>query len=126
MYCPTSFCERENSSKRERISSDRVSADVPLRLTLHGIRPRPPGSFRYLHIQARPGYRDRMTSRSPARWRGAVLFALLGFGLIAVLITRPLGGYGAATIELLAIAAFLYLVVYGERTTPDGRLNGGG
>jgi hypothetical protein len=29
MYCPTSFCERENSSKRERISADRVRAAVP-------------------------------------------------------------------------------------------------
>ena len=33
MYCPTSFCERENSSKRWRISSERVSAVVPVRVT---------------------------------------------------------------------------------------------
>ena len=47
MYCPTSFCERENSSKRERISSDRVSAEVPLAAHGHGIRPPARGSFRY-------------------------------------------------------------------------------
>src|SRR4051812_23076782 len=33
MYWPTSFCERENSSKRWRISSERVSAVVPVRVT---------------------------------------------------------------------------------------------
>ena len=33
MYCPTSFCERLNSSKRWRISSDRVRAVVPVRVT---------------------------------------------------------------------------------------------
>ena len=29
MYWPTSFCEREKSSKRERISADRVRAAAP-------------------------------------------------------------------------------------------------
>ena len=33
MYCPTSFWERENSSKRERISADRVRAAVPVDFT---------------------------------------------------------------------------------------------
>src|SRR3954449_5627190 len=33
MYCPTSFWERENSSNRWRISSDRVRAAVPERVT---------------------------------------------------------------------------------------------
>src|SRR5918992_2352892 len=33
MYWPTSFCERENSSKRWRISSESVSAVVPVRVT---------------------------------------------------------------------------------------------
>ena len=33
MYWPTSFCERENSSKRWRISSESVSAVVPDRVT---------------------------------------------------------------------------------------------
>jgi hypothetical protein len=33
MYWPTSFCERENSSKRWRISSDTVSAVVIERVT---------------------------------------------------------------------------------------------
>src|SRR6266446_4442994 len=36
MYWPTSFCKRENSSKRWRISEDRVSADVPDRVTRKG------------------------------------------------------------------------------------------
>src|SRR3954469_6481004 len=36
MYWPTSFCERENSSKRLRISEERVSADVPDRVTRNG------------------------------------------------------------------------------------------
>ena len=64
MYWPTSFCERENSSKRERISSERVSAEVPLRLTDHGIRPRPRGSFSYVcgrpHISRIIGDIDRL------------------------------------------------------------------
>src|SRR3954470_17955969 len=33
MYCPTSFCERENSSKRWRISSVRVTAGLTERVT---------------------------------------------------------------------------------------------
>ena len=33
MYCPTSFCERENSSKRWRISSETVRAVVSDRAT---------------------------------------------------------------------------------------------
>jgi len=33
MYWPTSFCERENSSKRWRISSESVSAVVPVLVT---------------------------------------------------------------------------------------------
>src|SRR3954471_14211859 len=36
MYWPTSFCERENSSKRWRISEERVSAEVPDRVTRKG------------------------------------------------------------------------------------------
>src|SRR5436190_1882863 len=36
MYCPTSFCDRENSSNRCRISDERVSADVPNRVTRKG------------------------------------------------------------------------------------------
>src|SRR4051794_13812546 len=36
MYWPTSFCERENSSNRCRISDERVSADVPDRVTDQG------------------------------------------------------------------------------------------
>ncbi len=33
MYWPTSFCERENSSKRWRISAESVRAVVPVRVT---------------------------------------------------------------------------------------------
>src|SRR5438270_851577 len=36
MYWPTSFCERENSSKRWRISAERVRAEVEVRATAMG------------------------------------------------------------------------------------------
>src|SRR3954466_4008389 len=42
MYWPTSFCERENSSKRCLISEERVSAEVPDRVTRKGFA-RPAG-----------------------------------------------------------------------------------
>src|SRR3954454_4580657 len=41
MYCPTSFCERENSSKRWRISSVRVTAGLTVRATAECFVPPP-------------------------------------------------------------------------------------
>ena len=51
MYWPTSFCERENSSKRWRISSESVSAVVPVRVTA-GFSP---GAMKFLQDQSSKG-----------------------------------------------------------------------
>src|SRR5919197_2723980 len=80
MYCPTSFWERENSSKRWRISSDSVRAVVPVRITAIDSR----GSRQFLPrrcvLAASEGHREPTMTSERAEAYGRLMRTLRGMG----------------------------------------------